>query len=193
MGQHCVGAPFSLPANPAATVGDDDDASTAGHDYPSPPRGPVASTASGVGGGLASSRASNSAFVDLDLSYLHPSQRPLTVVLQIDGIVVDYRNQMRAPRAVCLMFPLPYEDSNSIPDRAKVVRQGTVFDLRCEEHSCGVADTASALCRHCPPPLCSSLRSESRFAMTATLKTVVTKAALLENLHLLVKVRSEGP
>ena len=64
-------------------------------------------------------------------THTHTHHKHHTCAYQIDGIVVDYRNQMRAPRAVSFMFPLPYEDSNSIPDRAKVVRQGTVFDLRC--------------------------------------------------------------
>jgi hypothetical protein len=66
----------------------------------------------------------------VDFSALHPSQRPITVVLLIGGIVVEYKGQMRAPRAVSVLFPLPYEDSNAIPDRAKIVRQGTLMALR---------------------------------------------------------------
>lgn len=164
-------------------MGDDDDgASTVApmSSREAPPLSPArraAGSSTGSGGGAP---APPPGFVDLDLSYLHPSQRPLTVVLQvgrcccwkdlggplractdsfpllpssskIDGIVVDYRNQMRAPRAVCFMFPLPYEDSNSIPDRAKVVRQGTVFDLRCGGvRRCG--PRRRCYCSHSPSP-----------------------------------------
>ena len=83
---------------------------------------------------------------------------PSLTWLQIDGIVVDYRNQMRAPRAVNLMFPLPYEDSNSIPDRAKVVRQGTVFDLRCAHPPDWDADPL----HHRPLPISAAPSGPSR-------------------------------
>jgi hypothetical protein len=35
---------------------------------------------------------------------------------------VEFRGQMRMPRAVNLLFPLPFEDSNDLPMRAKIVR-----------------------------------------------------------------------
>jgi hypothetical protein len=51
---------------------------------------------------------------------LHPTA--LVVVLKITDIQVEFRGQLRMPRAVNVLFPLPYEDSDDLPVRAKIVR-----------------------------------------------------------------------
>ena len=61
------------------------------------------------------------------LEALPPDLRPVMVVLRVTNIQVDYRGQMRMPRAINLLFPLPYEDGDLLPQRAKTVR----YVLRC--------------------------------------------------------------
>lgn len=99
-----------------------------------------------------------------DFSALHPSLRPLEVVLSLRSIQVEHRGQMRSPRAVSVLFPLPYEDSNDIPDRQKVARSGTLFSFG------------------------SAASSESREGMHVSIPVVVSRAAVLGGLHLLIKV-----
>ena len=51
-----------------------------------------------------------------------PWHSPVHVVLKITDIKVEFKGQMRMPRAVNILFPLPYEDSDDLPQRAKIVR-----------------------------------------------------------------------
>lgn len=98
---------------------------------------------------------------------LHPSQRPLVVQLRVANIAVESRGAMRPPRAVSVLFPLPYEDSSELPERAKIVRQG------------GKSNSMFAQ------------RSESRASISGAVKTLVSQAGKLEGLHLLLKVSLE--
>jgi hypothetical protein len=105
------------------------------------------------------------ALPDADFASLHPMLRPLEVILTLRHVVVEYKGQMRSPRALNVVFPLPYEDSNEIPDRTKVVRAGTLFAFA------------------------SAQPSESRESLTARLPScLVSRASKLEGLHLLLKV-----
>lgn len=97
---------------------------------------------------------------DTDFSSLHPSLRPLQVDLTLYGIVVDYKGNMVVPRAVSCVFPLPYEDSNEIPDRRKVARESSSFPF-------------------------FGRQTES---LTLSMRTVVSRSNRLEALHLLIKV-----
>ena len=137
---------------------------TAGEDGPAP--------TAAVGGAAAMSLAAAAGatatalpeyLVDADFAALPPAMRPVVVHLRIGGVLVDYRGAMRPPRAVSVLFPLPYEDSNELPERAKIIRQGRVLAR-------------------------GALLSETRDAVVATVKTLVTRQSKLEGLHLLLKV-----
>jgi hypothetical protein len=97
--------------------------------------------------------------LDVDLSNLHPSLRPLQVDLTLYGIVVEYKGAIVAPRAASTVFPLPYEDSNEIPDRRKVTRDNGI-----------------------------PFFSRGQDSLAVSMRTVVSRAARLESLHLLLKV-----
>jgi hypothetical protein len=118
-----------------------------------------------------------------DFSALHPALRPLEVVLSLRHIQVESRKAsvaaaassalgfggsaaptMTTPRAVSVLFPLPYEDSDRIPDRQKIVRSGNLFSFG------GVGS------------------SENRDSMDVSIPCIVSSAGKLESLHLLVKV-----
>jgi len=94
-----------------------------------------------------------------DMTLLHPSLRPLQIDLSLYGIVVDYKGGMVAPRAVSTVFPLPYEDSNEIPDRRKVVRENGI-----------------------------PFFSRGQDSLSIGMRTIVSRANRLETLHLLLKV-----
>lgn len=105
---------------------------------------------------------------DADFSALHPSLRPLVVVLRLGGIVVDAGGASEVPRAVAVQFPLPYEDSDLVPERHKVVRSTSLFNGRSLLSFGGPAPASSAL--------------------SVGLRTVVSKQSKLETLHLLLRV-----
>lgn len=121
-------------------------ANSAGEEAASAPRGGVG--ASGV-------------MDDVAFSALHPSRRPLIVQLTVGNIMVEYKGAMVVPRAVSVLFPLPYEDSNEIPERAKIARAGGLFSFG---------------------------RPEARESVSATLRTLVSRQSKLETLHMLIKV-----
>ena len=93
---------------------------------------------------------------------MHPSLRPLVVILRVTDVQVDYKAQMRTPRAVSMLFPLPYEDSDELPERAKVVRADKTFS--------------------------KEARSETIEKLTGTVKSLVSRAGRLPALHMLLKV-----
>ena len=93
---------------------------------------------------------------------VHPSLRPLVVLLRFSDVQVDFRGQMRTPRAVSVMFPLPFEDGDELPERAKVVRADKTFSMEA--------------------------RSETSDRLTGTIKSIVSRAGRLPRLHLLLKV-----
>jgi hypothetical protein len=132
--------------------------------YPAPAYRPFSQGLGGLGG-----PGSGTLVVpDAVFASLHPSQRPLVVVLKVASIVCEFRGAMRPPRAVSVLFPLPYEDSSELPERAKIVRQGLY--------------SSNSL---------FAPRSESRDSISATVKTVVSRASKLEGCHLLLKVSLE--
>lgn len=98
---------------------------------------------------------------DADYSSLHPALRPLKVALQLNNIVVDYGGRSLVPRAVSLLFPLPYEDSDDIPERIKMVR---------------------------PTGLLSFARTPGSDYIGAATQVTVSQARKLETMHLLLKV-----
>ena len=59
-----------------------------------------------------------------------PWHSPVHVVLKITDIKVEFKGQMRMPRAVNILFPLPYEDSDDLPQRAKIVRYAVCVGVR---------------------------------------------------------------
>lgn len=93
---------------------------------------------------------------------MHPSLHPLVVILRLTDVQVDYKAQMRTPRAVSMLFPLPYEDSDDLPERAKVVRADKTFS--------------------------KEARSETLEKLTGTVKSLVSRAGRLPSLHMLLKV-----
>jgi hypothetical protein len=100
---------------------------------------------------------------DADFSALHPALRPLVVVLRLGGIVVDAGGAASAvPRAVAVQFPLPYEDSDLVPERHKVSRPSSLLPF--------------------------GGRGPGGAAMSVGLRTVVSKQSKLESLHLLLRV-----
>jgi hypothetical protein len=96
---------------------------------------------------------------DADFSSIHPMLRPMIVDITLANIIVEYRGLMRMPRAVSVLFPLPFEDSDAIPERAKIVRGGSLMSL--------------------------GARGDM---LAAFLRTLVSRQSKLESLHLLVKV-----
>ncbi len=98
-------------------------------------------------------------------------------MVRVSKVLVTYKNFTRAPRAIHVLFPLPYEDrcvtsasfqilqplyvaplcSNEIPTRVKVARPG-------------------------------ALAAGTYESYVASIQTVITRQMKLENLHLLLKV-----
>lgn len=96
---------------------------------------------------------------------LHPALRQLNVILTVTGVRVNYRRTMRSPRALSMLFPLPYEDGDDIPERAKIVRTGTLMSM--------------------------SARSDSREGLSGGMAVVLSRANKLPDMHLLLKVSLE--
>lgn len=92
----------------------------------------------------------------------HPALKPVSVILRVTDVQVDYKGVMRTPRAVSLLFPLPFEDSDDLPERAKVLR----------------ADKAGM----------GQAVSESLERMVATVQALVSKQSRIPTLHMLLKV-----
>ena len=101
----------------------------------------------------------------VDASLLHPALRPLHVILTVTNIRVNYRRAMRSPRALSMLFPLPYEDGDLIPERAKIVRTGTLMSM--------------------------SARSDSKEGLAGSTAHVLSRANKLPDMHLLLKVSLE--
>jgi len=116
---------------------------------------------------------------DADFSALHPSLRPLVVVLRVAGVVVDCGGVGVVPRAMSVIFPLPYEDSDLIPERHKVVRADPSNIL-------GHGRVASAISSGMRTLLGG--RFDPGASLTAGIRTVVSRASRLESLHLLLRV-----
>lgn len=96
---------------------------------------------------------------------LHPALRPLNVILAVSNIKVNYRPAMRSPRALSILFPLPYEDGDDIPERAKIVRTGTMMSI--------------------------SSRSDSREGLSGSISVLLSRANKLADMHFLLKVSLE--
>ena len=165
------------PVGPDGTFMDDTGDASGAQQLPTPRS--ISSSVFGANGGAAPSSLT-AVLRDADFSALPPAMRPMVVVLRVGNILVEHHTPsggggwgsgggtpggttLRAPRAASVLFPLPYEDSNALPERAKIVRQGTVLSL-------------------------GTARSESRDALTAAVKTLVSRQSRLESLHLLLKV-----
>ena len=88
--------------------------------------------------------------------------KPVDIVVSVADVRVDFRGQMRTPRAVIMLFPLPFEDSDELPERAKVVRAGTVFSR--------------------------DARSETVEKISGTIRHTVARLSKLPKLHLMLKV-----
>lgn len=88
--------------------------------------------------------------------------QPINVILHIKDVRVDLGGQMRAPRAVNILFPLPYEDSDGLPERAKAIRPGGIGTSHATLDKGGTVET--------------------------TLKTLVSRASRVGRFHLLMKV-----
>lgn len=111
--------------------------------------------------------ASPSALGDATFTQLHPLLRPLQVDLTIYGLTVEYHGNMNAvPRALTIVFPLPFEDSNEIPDRAKVLRDGS--------------GPVSGFF--------GSIFGKGQDSMAIRNRTIISRAHKLESMHVLVKV-----
>ena len=96
---------------------------------------------------------------DVDFSQLHPSLRPLQVDFSLYNLVVEHSGLSPVPRALTLVFPLPFEDSNEIPDRTKVARESHFLFFGRQQES-----------------------------LSARMRTIVSRANRLDSLHMLVKV-----
>jgi hypothetical protein len=108
-----------------------------------------------------------SALGDATFTELHPLLRPLQVDLTIYGLTVEYHGNMNAvPRALTIVFPLPFEDSNEIPDRAKVMRDGS-------------GPVSGFL---------GSIFGRGQDSMAIRNRTIISRAHKLESMHVLVKV-----
>ena len=85
---------------------------------------------------------------------------PVNVILTVHKVVIEYRGQMRPPRAINILFPLPFEDSDSLPERAKSMRAGGI--------AMGGVDKSTLV--------------------SATTKMLVSRASRVQRFHLLLKV-----
>jgi len=116
---------------------------------------------------ILSPTATPSALGDATFTQLHPLLRPLQVDLTIYGLTVEYQGNMNAvPRALTIVFPLPFEDSNEIPDRAKVLRDGS--------------GPVSGFF--------GSIFGKGQDSMAIRNRTIISRAHKLESMHVLVKV-----
>ena len=111
---------------------------------------------------LGSTRVPAGIMADADFAALHPSLRPLIVVLRIGSIVLDYGGVGMVPRAAVSLFPLPFEDSDGIPERQKTTRAAPMFAF--------------------------GARSAASSSLAIGMRSTVSRAARLESLHLLLKV-----
>lgn len=73
---------------------------------------------------------------------------------------VEFRGQMRSPRAINILFPLPFEDSDALPERAKSARAGHL----------------------------AFSGTDMSTSIFATTKTVVSRMSRVSRFHLLLKV-----
>ena len=125
--------------------------------------------AAGVGGGpratsiqLASTRLPLGVMADADFALLHPSLRPLVVVLRIASIAIDYGGVGIVPRAASVLFPLPYEDSDVVTERFKTTRTGPVMTF----HG----------------------RNAGHASLAVNVRSTVSRSSRLETLHMLLKI-----
>lgn len=121
-------------------------------------------------GGAAAAAAAAAADATSTLSLNHrlmsgALDMPVNVIITVHKVVTEYRGQMRSPRAINILFPLPFEDSDSLPERAKSMRAGGV--------TMGAVDKSSLV--------------------TATTKMLVSRASRVQRFHLLMKVRACVP
>lgn len=100
---------------------------------------------------------------DFDTSILPPLLRPIIVSFRINAVLVNVGGVLQVPRAISVLFPLPFEDSDLIPERQKSHRISPAFTL-------------------------ASKSSADLSSLSTAIRSVVSKASKLETLHMLVKV-----
>jgi hypothetical protein len=103
--------------------------------------------------------------IGIDPAELHPALRPLMVLLNVTSIRVNYRKSLRSPRALSMLYPLPFEDGDALPERAKIVRNGTIMSM--------------------------SARTDTREGLSGGISVLLSRANKLPDTHLLLKVSLE--
>lgn len=94
---------------------------------------------------------------------VHPVLRPVHCVVIVKNVRILYKKGTGAPRALSLLFPLPFEDGDDLPERSKAVRMPS-------------AATAS------------HSYNQAVDSVPCVVNAVVSRAGKIPDLHLLLKV-----